>query len=67
MLAGREQIVTRLEPSPVDTQVLEQGRAQGQVAVLVSLAIDHMDDHALAVDVGDLQPRELRTRRMPVP
>ena len=47
-----------LEPSPVDTQVLEQGRAQGQVAVLVSLAIDDMDDHALAVDVGDLEPGE---------
>ena len=32
--------------------------AQGQVAVLVSLAIDHMEDHALAVDVGDLDPGE---------
>ena len=59
MPAGREQIVTRLEPSPVDTQVLEQGRAQGQIAVLVSFSIDNVNDHALAVDVGDLEPRDL--------
>src|ERR1035438_4188557 len=52
----REQIGAGLEPSPVDAQVLEQGWAQGQIAVLVALAIDHMEDHALAVDVGDLQP-----------
>src|SRR5450631_1235653 len=52
----REQIDAGLEPSPVDTQVLEQGRAQGQIAVLVPLAVHHMEDHALAVDVGDLDP-----------
>ena len=36
--------------------MIEQGRAQRQVAILVSLAIDNVEDHALAVDVGDLDP-----------
>src|ERR1035438_8501814 len=61
MQSCREQVGAGLEPSPVDTQVIEQGRAQGQIAVLVPLAVDHMDDHALAVDVGDLDPGELGT------
>ena len=34
-------------------------RAQGQVAVLAALAVNYVKDHALAVDVGDLQPGDL--------
>ena len=52
----REQVGAGLEPAPVNTQVLQQRRAQGQVPILVSLAVDHVDDHALAVDVVDLEP-----------
>ena len=47
----------RLAPAPVGPQCLEQRRAQRQIAVLAALAFDHVDDHALAVDVGELQPR----------
>ena len=54
-----KQVGAGLEPAPVGAQGLQQRRAQGQVAVLVSLAVDHVDDHALAVDVGDLQPGDL--------
>src|ERR1035441_3147128 len=49
----------RLEPAPVGAQRLQQRRAQGQVAVLVELAVDHVDDHALAVNVVDLQASNL--------
>jgi hypothetical protein len=44
-----------LEPAPVDTQRIEQSWAQHDVAILASLAAADMDDHALAVDVADLQ------------
>jgi len=40
---------------------LEQCRTQRQVAILASLAVDHADDHALAVDISPLQARRLRT------
>lgn len=59
MHARGKQVGAWLEPSPVGTQRFQQRRAQGQVAVLVSLAIDHMEDHAPAVDVGDLYPGDL--------
>jgi hypothetical protein len=32
-------------------------RAQRQIPVLAALAFHDTDDHALAVDVADLQPR----------
>ena len=40
-------------------QGLQQSQAQGQVAILAALAVYHMDDHALAVNIGDLQPGDL--------
>ena len=60
MQAGGKQIGARLEPAPVGAQRLQQRRAQGQIAVLAALAVDHVDDHALAVDVADLQPGDSR-------
>jgi hypothetical protein len=39
----------------VSTQSLQQRRAQRQVAILAALAVHDMDDHALAVDIGQLQ------------
>ena len=59
MHARRKQVVAGLEPAPVGTQGLQQRRAEGKVAVLVALAVDHVDNHALAVDIGDLQPGDL--------
>jgi len=43
----------------VSTQFLEQDRAEHDVAVLVTLAILNVHDHASAIDVADLQAREL--------
>src|SRR5205814_8972961 len=57
--AGGKQVDAGLEPEPVGTRRLQQRRAQGQVAILVALSIDNVNDHALAVDVLDLQPRNL--------
>ena len=51
----RETIRVRLEPAPVSAQGLQQRRADGQVAVLAALAVDHVNDHALAVDVGAVE------------
>src|SRR5271163_19883 len=48
------------EPAPVDTECLQQCRAQHHVAVLASLAAPDVDDHPLTVDVGDLQVGDLR-------
>src|SRR6185503_1538358 len=59
MRAGREQVGPRLEPAPVGAQGIEQRRAQGKIAVLVALAVNHMNDHAPAVDMVDLEPRDL--------
>ena len=56
MHARGEQVGLRLEPSPVGPQRLQQRWAQRQVTILASLAVHDMNDHALAVDVGDLQP-----------
>ena len=46
-----------LQPAPVDAQRLEQLRAEHDIAVLASLASPDMDDHAMAVDIADLQVR----------
>ena len=44
-----------LETAPVVAQCLEQLRAKHDIAILAPLAAVDMNDHALAVDVADLQ------------
>src|SRR5664279_439222 len=53
--ARGEQESVWLEPTPVSTQGLEQRRAKRKVAVLASLAVDNSNDHALTIDVAELQ------------
>ena len=45
---------------PVRAQFLEQRGAQHDVAVLASFAALNVNDHSLAVDVADLEPRQFR-------
>ena len=52
MQARGEQVGLRLEPAPVSTQSLQQRRAQRQVTILAALAVDDVEDHTRAVDVG---------------
>src|SRR5713101_5329434 len=61
-VAGK-QPVGRLapQPAPVDAQCLEQLRAEHDIAVLAALASPDVNDHALAVDITDLQVRDFFT------
>src|ERR1700730_8771226 len=43
------------QPAPVDTQSIEKLGAEHDITVLASLASPDMNDHALAVDIADLQ------------
>ena len=58
--------VARKEPlpgvsvMPVKSQDLEQPWREHYVATLTVLALVHTDDHALAVDIGDLQVHDFR-------
>ena len=45
----------RLHPAPVLAQGLQQLRGQQDVAVTATLALANMNDHAFAVDIGDLE------------
>src|SRR6202034_406251 len=55
-VAGKEPLLgLAAETSPVDAQLLEQFRAEHDIAVLAALALPDMDHHPLAVDVTDLQ------------
>src|ERR1035437_825843 len=54
-----EKIGLGLHPAPVLAQSLQQLRGQHYVAVAAPLALTHMNDHALAVDVGDLEMAHL--------
>src|ERR1700675_3782160 len=45
------------QPAPVDAQCLEQLGTEHDITVLAPLASPDMNDHALAVDVADLQVR----------
>src|ERR1700688_4955323 len=45
------------QPAPVDAERIEQLGAEHDIAVLASLASADMNDHALAVDIADLQMR----------
>ena len=44
----------------MSTQRLQQRRAQRKIAILAALALDHADDHPLAVDVAQLQMGHFR-------
>ena len=50
-----KQIHPRLAPAPVLAQRLQQGRTQRQITILATLAFHHAMDHALAIDVADLE------------
>ena len=54
-----EQIGLGLHPAPVLAQGLQQLRGQQHVAIAAALALTDMNDHALAVDVGDLEVAQL--------
>src|ERR1700682_4524087 len=45
------------QPAPVDTQGIEQLRTEHDIAILAPLAAPNMNDHALAVDIADLEVR----------
>ena len=45
------------EPAPVSAQRFEKLRAQHDVSVQASLAAPNMDNHALTVNIADLQMR----------
>ena len=49
------------QPATVLSQGSEQLRAEHDIAILAAFAALDVDDHALAVDVADLEPGTLRT------
>ena len=49
--------------SPVSAQFLEQDGAEHDVAVWLAFALLDVPDHAAAIDVADLQARELGAAR----
>src|SRR5712691_328695 len=56
--AGGEQVEPRLAPTPVLAQGFQYGWTQRQITILAALAFHHSDDHALAIDVADLETSE---------
>jgi hypothetical protein len=50
-----EQICLRLHPAPILAQGVQQLRGQQDVAVTATLALANMNDHALAIDIADLE------------
>jgi transposase len=54
-----EQIGLGLHPAPILAQSLQKLRGQQHVTIAATLALAHMNDHALAVDVGDLEVAHL--------
>src|ERR1700720_2246168 len=54
-IAARKQPALRPHRLPPDPQQIEQARREHDVTVLAALALLDADDHALAVDVGDLE------------
>src|SRR5450631_3100650 len=50
-----KQIGLRLHPAPILAHGLQQLRGQQNVTISAALALANMNDHTLAVDVGDLQ------------
>ena len=58
--AAREQVDLRPSGAPVLAQGIEQPVAEHDVAVLTSFSALDMDNHALTVDIADLQRRRFR-------
>jgi len=58
-VAGKKPDRLLAQTSPVSAQFLEQDRAEHDVAVLMAFAVLNVHDHASAIDVADLQAREL--------
>src|ERR1035438_4437973 len=54
-----EQISLGLHPAPVLSQSLQKLGSQQNIAIAAALALMDMNDHALTVDVGDLQVAQL--------
>src|SRR5277367_3285813 len=54
-LAAREQIDSGPRIAPVHAQRIEQPGAEHDVTVLASLAALYMDNHALAINIADLE------------
>src|SRR5487761_2127768 len=55
-----EQVGPWLHPPPVLTKSLQQRGTQQDIAVPAALALADANDHAVAVDIGDLQMAKLR-------
>ncbi len=71
ILAGKqppalEHLALRTGVAPPGAQALEQHRRKHGVAILVALALLNAQDHALAVDIADLQ-RLTSLARNPAP
>ena len=56
----RKQIGLGPHPTPVLTQSLQQLGAQQNIPVAAALALVDMNDHALAIDIGDLEMAQFR-------
>src|SRR5208337_2224951 len=54
-----EQVGLGLHPAPVLAQSLQQLRSQQHIAVPATLALAYMNDHTLAVDIGDREMAQL--------
>src|SRR5271156_1587471 len=61
-LSGKEPVL-RLAPSPVKAQQIEKLGRQHDLARELALALADMNDHPLAVDVGDLQVESFLTAK----
>ena len=57
-IAAWKQVGLGLAPTPVFPQSFQQRRTQRQVTIFAALALHHSDDHALAIDVADLETSE---------
>ena len=57
-IAAWKQVGLGLAPTPVFPQSFQQRRTQRQVTIFAALALHHPDDHALAIDVADLETSE---------
>src|SRR5262249_46890928 len=54
LVARGEQVKLRLAPAPVLSQSLQQGWTERQITIFAAFALYYADDHALAIDVADL-------------
>jgi hypothetical protein len=59
---SRKKPLLGLTPAPVQTQNLQQLRRQHDLARKLALALADVDDHPLAVDIGDLQVQSFLTQ-----